>query len=105
MGHPSDRFQLESHGGHTLTMLVTGAAGFIGYHVARRLLARGDLVVGIDNLNDYYDPSLKHARLVELQSNPSFHFVRGDICDATLLARIMAEHRPDVVVNLARPGG
>lgn len=88
-----------------MTMLVTGAAGFIGYHVAQRLLARGDLVVGIDNLNDYYDPSLKHARLAELQSSPSFHFVRGDICDAQLLARIMAEHRPGVVINLAAQAG
>ncbi|MEO7041294.1 MAG: NAD-dependent epimerase [Gemmatimonadaceae bacterium] len=88
-----------------MTTLVTGAAGFIGYHVARRLLERGDVVVGIDNLNDYYDPSLKRARLASLQPNSAFTFVRGDICDAKLLARTMAEYRPDVVINLAAQAG
>lgn len=88
-----------------MTTLVTGAAGFIGYHVAQRLIERGGEVVGIDNLNDYYDPSLKRARLELLQRNPSFHFVHGDICDAALLARIMAEHRPEVVINLAAQAG
>ncbi|HWG35480.1 MAG TPA: NAD-dependent epimerase [Gemmatimonadaceae bacterium] len=88
-----------------MTTLVTGAAGFIGFHVAKRLLEAGDAVVGIDNLNDYYDPSLKLARLAELAPSSSFRFVRGDICDAPLLAKIMAEHRPDVVINLAAQAG
>ncbi|HUO97977.1 MAG TPA: GDP-mannose 4,6-dehydratase, partial [Rhizomicrobium sp.] len=63
-----------------MTVLVTGAAGFIGYHVAEALLARGDSVVGIDNLNDYYDPALKHARLVQL-SDRRFVFERVDLAD------------------------
>lgn len=88
-----------------MTTLVTGAAGFIGYHVARRLLERGDVVVGIDNLNAYYDPSLKRARLSILESVPSFQFVHGDICDAPALTRIMELHHPDVVINLAAQAG
>jgi UDP-glucuronate 4-epimerase len=88
-----------------MTVLVTGVAGFIGYHVARRLLERGETVVGIDNVNDYYDPALKCARLSLLQPSADFHFVRGDICDATLLGRIMADHRPGVVINLAAQAG
>ena len=61
--------------------LVTGAAGFIGMHVARNLLERGDSIVGIDNLNDYYDPALKQARLAVLETYPGFTFIKGDIAD------------------------
>ena len=63
------------HNSH-MTILVTGAAGFIGYHVAARLLARGDTVVGLDNLNTYYDVSLKEARLARLTMQPGFRFVK-----------------------------
>jgi UDP-glucuronate 4-epimerase len=64
-----------------MTILVTGAAGFIGYHVCQRLLARGDRVVGVDNLNDYYDVSLKQDRLAMLEAQPGFSFIRTDIAD------------------------
>ena len=64
-----------------MKVLVTGAAGFIGMHVCQRLLARGDEVIGIDNLNDYYDVSLKEARLAQLRQYPNFHFARIDIAD------------------------
>ena len=70
----------------TVTVLVTGAAGFIGMHTATRLLERGDAVVGIDNLNDYYDVALKEARLARLQKYDNFRFVRGDIADPAALA-------------------
>lgn len=74
-----------------MTVLVTGAAGFIGYHVARALLARGERVFGIDNLNDYYDPGLKRARLERLQQNTDFHFARLNIADAAALSSALAE--------------
>lgn len=69
-----------------MQVLVTGAAGFIGYHVCRALLARGDAVLGVDNLNDYYDPALKQARLRELRSQPGFAFYEGDITSPILWA-------------------
>lgn len=87
------------------TVLVTGVAGFIGFHVAARLLARGDVVVGVDNLNDYYDPALKHARLEQLAPSSDFHFVRGDLCDAALLYGVMREFAPSVVINMAAQAG
>jgi len=86
-------------------ILVTGAAGFIGYHVSRRLLERGDDVVGIDNLNDYYDPSLKEARLVMLREFPRFTFERLDIADREAMERCFAAHRPARVINLAAQAG
>ena len=64
-----------------MRVLVTGAAGFIGYHVAERLLARGDEVIGLDNLNSYYDPTLKQARLARLQAHKGFLFERIDLAD------------------------
>jgi UDP-glucuronate 4-epimerase len=88
-----------------LDVLVTGAAGFIGYHVAQRLLARGDRVVGIDNLNDYYEVSLKEARLAGLTAQPSFRFIKADIADRAALARIFADVRPQRVVHLAAQAG
>ena len=63
-----------------MTILVTGAAGFIGMHLSRRLLARGDAVVGLDNLNAYYDPQLKRDRLALLENQPSFKFVQARYC-------------------------
>jgi len=82
-------------------ILVTGAAGFIGFHVAKRLLDDGHAVVGVDNLNDYYDPRLKHARLALLEPNPAFTFVRMDVADRAGVARLFEEHRFRRVIHLA----
>ena len=78
-----------------MAILVTGAAGFIGMHVATALLARGEQVVGIDNLNDYYDPRLKQARLARLQTEPGFTFVAMDFADRAAVARL-PEKFPDL---------
>jgi UDP-glucuronate 4-epimerase len=86
-------------------ILVTGAAGFIGYHVSRRLLERGDEVLGLDNLNDYYDPSLKRARLELLRQNPKFRFVKLDVADREDMASLFAEEKPIRVVHLAAQAG
>jgi UDP-glucuronate 4-epimerase len=88
-----------------MKILVTGAAGFIGFNVASRLLARGDEVIGLDNLNDYYDPTLKAARLAHLADHPKFTFVRADIADARAVAEVFAQHRPNRVVHLAAQAG
>ena len=64
-----------------MKVLVTGTAGFIGYHTAEYLLARGDEVVGFDSVNDYYDPTLKEARLARLEGKPGYTFVRADLAD------------------------
>ena len=84
--------------------LVTGAAGFIGFHVSQRLLAAGHQVVGIDNLNDYYDISLKQARLDQL-SSADFHFVKMDLADTSAMAALFAEHKFDRVIHLAAQAG
>jgi UDP-glucuronate 4-epimerase len=86
-------------------VLVTGAAGFIGMHVARRLLARGDEVVGIDDLNDYYDPALKRARLAELAAEPRFVFEAMDVADRPAMASLFERHRFERVVHLAAQAG
>jgi UDP-glucuronate 4-epimerase len=88
-----------------LKVLVTGAAGFIGYHVAQRLLARGDDVVGVDNVNDYYDPKLKEARLERLRGASGFRFERIDIADADAMRRLFSDAKPQRVVNLAAQAG
>jgi UDP-glucuronate 4-epimerase len=94
-----------------MTILVTGAAGFIGYHLCRRLLERGETVVGVDNLNAYYDPSLKRDRLAQLEpgvlggGGGRFVFVRASLEEAGSLDRVFAEHRPHRVVNLAAQAG
>jgi len=88
-----------------MTMLVTGAAGFIGFHLARRLLAEGHRVHGVDNLNDYYDPSLKQARLTLLLPQRGFSFQRLDIADSEATARLFLENSFDTVVNLAAQAG
>ena len=90
------------------TVLVTGAAGFIGAALSMRLLQRGDRVVGLDNLNDYYDPSLKQARLRQIEgvaSSEAWRFERLDLEDATGLMALFADERPQVVVNLAAQAG
>ncbi len=86
-------------------ILVTGAAGFIGFHVAHRLLEQGRAVVGIDNLNDYYDPALKEARLRQLRELPGFQFEKLDIADREGVARLFAAHRFPYVVHLAAQAG
>jgi UDP-glucuronate 4-epimerase len=88
-----------------LRLLVTGAAGFIGMHVCKRLLGRGDSVVGLDNLNDYYDVSLKEARLAQLTEKERFSFVRLDLADREGMTALFARERFDVVVNLAAQAG
>ena len=88
-----------------MKVLVTGTAGFIGFHTAARLLARGDEVVGLDNLNDYYDPALKRARLAELDGRTGWRFERLDLADREAMARIFAVERPERVVHLAAQAG
>lgn len=88
-----------------MKILVTGAAGFIGMHVAQRLLARGDTVVGIDNLNDYYDPALKHARLAQLAPHVGFKFELIDIADRPAMANLFEREKFDRVVHLAAQAG
>lgn len=86
-------------------ILVTGAAGFIGFHLSKRLLERGDKVVGLDNVNDYYDQQLKLDRLRQLESFPDFSFVRCDLENREQMAELFALQHFDVVVNLAAQAG
>ena len=88
-----------------MRLLVTGAAGFIGFHLCRRLLADGAQVLGIDNLNDYYDVGLKRARLERLRPMAGFRFERADIADRAGMAGIFAEEKFDAVVHLAAQAG
>ena len=88
-----------------MKVLVTGSAGFIGSATTLRLLARGDEVVGIDNLNDYYDPELKRARLARVQGNPAYTHLAIDLADREAMDRAFAEHRPQRVINLAAQAG
>lgn len=85
--------------------IVTGTAGFIGFHTSKRLLERGDEVVGIDNLNDYYDVTLKQARLSLLQQYPLFSFHRIDISDWKAVSDLFNTHTPECVINLAAQAG
>jgi UDP-glucuronate 4-epimerase len=87
------------------TILVTGAAGFIGFHLTQRLLSRGDQVVGLDDLNAYYDVSLKEARLRQLTARERFVFVRASLEDNSSIAALFDSHRFDAVVNLAAQAG
>jgi UDP-glucuronate 4-epimerase len=88
-----------------VSVLLTGAAGFIGYHVAQHLLADGERVIGLDNLSDYYDPALKQARLDRLASHDAFRFERVDVSDRTAMVEVFRRHRPARVVHLAAQAG
>ncbi|WRP06310.1 GDP-mannose 4,6-dehydratase [Rossellomorea aquimaris] len=85
--------------------LVTGAAGFIGYYLSKKLLDQGCTVIGLDNINDYYDVSLKEDRLEKLQPYENFTFIKQDISDKVTVNRVFEEYKPNVVVNLAAQAG
>ncbi|MDR6121171.1 UDP-glucuronate 4-epimerase [Bacillus sp. SLBN-46] len=87
------------------TYLITGAAGFIGYYLSKKLLEKGCHVIGIDNINDYYDVNLKYARLEKLEPFEKFTFIKGDISEKALITRIFEEYKPNIVVNLAAQAG
>ena len=86
-------------------ILVTGAAGFIGFHLSKRLLESGKTVVGYDNVNDYYDTSLKYARLEILEKYENFTFIKGDLADKQAVDGLFETYKPEVVVNLAAQAG
>ena len=88
-----------------MNVLVTGAAGFIGFHVSKYLMARGDSVVGIDNINDYYDPNIKLGRLDMLKEDDKFSFIKMDIADKEAMEKLFAENKFDGVINLAAQAG
>lgn len=86
-------------------ILITGAAGFIGFHLSKRLLARGDQVVGLDNINDYYDPHLKLGRLAQLEGAPGFRMVKCGLEERETIEHLFRSERFDAVVNLAAQAG
>ena len=88
-----------------MKILVTGTAGFIGFHLAQRLLARGDEIIGLDVVNNYYDVRLKQARLAQLDARPNYRFVKLDLADREGMARLFKEVRPQRVVHLAAQAG
>jgi len=88
-----------------MKILVTGAAGFIGFHVARALLMRGDEVIGLDDLNDYYDVALKSARVAQLSPHKAFRFIKADLKDRAAIETLFAEYKPKRVVHLAAQAG
>lgn len=92
---------------HKKTILVTGAAGFIGSNLVKRLYddVKDITVIGIDNMNDYYDVQLKEARLAELSVHPSFVFIKDSIADKRLVENVFKQYQPQVVVNLAAQAG
>jgi len=87
------------------TYLITGAAGFIGFFLSKKLLEQNNAVIGFDNLNQYYDVRLKHARLEILKGYSGFIFVKGDVADSDAVTGVLAAHRPDIVVHLAAQAG
>jgi UDP-glucuronate 4-epimerase len=119
MKQPTDNRQPTTDNRQPQTVFLTGSAGFIGFHLANKLLSKGYQVTGYDNINDYYDVNLKLARLREagidtnqieegkeiVASNPNYRFVKGDLQDKVLIDRLFAEHKYDVVINLAAQAG
>lgn len=89
----------------TQTILVTGGAGFIGFHLCNHLLAQGIRVIAFDNLNDYYDPALKQVRLEILKESAGFRFIKGDLADKTQVQEVFSSFAPAIVVNLAAQAG
>ena len=87
------------------SILLTGSAGFIGFYLAKRLLEQGHKVVGLDNINDYYDVRLKEFRLGILAKYENFTFIKGDLADKALIDKLFAEYKPEIVVNLAAQAG
>lgn len=87
------------------TYLVTGVAGFIGFYLSMRLLRQGCKVIGIDNINDYYDVNLKYARLEKLKPFENFIFIKGDISDKNMIVKTFEEYKPNIVINLAAQAG
>ena len=87
-----------------MTLIVTGAAGFIGFHLSKALLERGDKVIGFDNVNDYYDVSLKESRLEILNKYPEFTFIKGDLAEENAVNALF-EYKPDTVINLGAQAG
>ena len=88
-----------------MRILVTGAAGFIGFHTAARLLDRGDEVVGLDNMSPYYDVALKEARLARLKGRNGFHFIKADLADREVVEAVFADEKPERVIHLAAQAG
>lgn len=89
----------------TKTYLITGAAGFIGFYLSKKLLEKGCKVIGVDNINDYYDVNLKYKRLEKLNPFDNFTFIKGDISDKAMIMKIFQEYKPNIVVNLAAQAG
>jgi len=85
--------------------LITGAAGFVGYFLSKKLLEQGCQVIGIDNINDYYDVNLKYSRLENLKPYEKFTFIKGDISHKDMVNRVFEEYKPNIVVNLAAQAG
>lgn len=89
----------------TKKYFITGSAGFIGFYLAKALLDKGAEVIGLDNLNDYYEVSLKEARMRVLNKYDKFTFVKGSLADKETVLNILKEHKPQIVVNLAAQAG
>lgn len=85
--------------------IITGAAGFLGFYLSKKLLEKGCRVIGIDNINDYYDINLKYARLEKLKHLEKFTFIKGDIADKAMIMKTFREYKPNIVVNLAAQAG
>ena len=87
------------------TYLITGGAGFIGFHLSKSLLEKGAKVIGFDNLNDYYEVSLKEDRLAILEQYDNYRFIKGDLADSATVISVFQEYQPQIVVNLGAQAG